>query len=128
MIMNYLTRALFLAAACSRAASQELSALLSEPTILWEFQLQADVNLGPTEVLLGNGVFMAPDGVTAFVTTLGATVYAFNAYTGEQKWVYQPAAVGTSITRSHSGVTVAPSGDYMVYSVVDDENSLAPAT
>ena len=102
--------------------------LLSEPATLWSAQLFPDVNLGSVEIQAGNGVFMAPDGKHALVTTVGATVYAFNAYTGEQKWVYQPEAIDNSIPRSHSAVTFGPTGDYMVYSVVDNENSLDPTT
>lgn len=71
---------------------------------------------------------MAPDGKHALVTTVGATVYAFNAYNGAQAWVYQPEAVGTSIARSHSGVTFGPLGEYIVYAVVDNENSLSPTS
>lgn len=127
--MKYLSLAVtVLAAACTQVASQDLPDLFSEPTQLWSFQLPADVNLGPTDILKGNGVFLGPDGVTAYVTTVGATVYAFNAYTGAELWSYQPATVGTSITRSHSGLSFGPTADYMVYSVVDNENSLTPET
>ncbi len=117
-----------LAAACTQVASQELPPLFSDPVLLWQSQLTADVNLGPTDVLKGNGVFMAPDGMTAYVTTVGATVYAFDAYSGAALWTYQPETVGTSITRSHSGLSFGPTADYMVYSVVDNENSLNPET
>ena len=100
--------------------------LLETPTKLWSAQLFPDVDLGSVEIEAGNGVFMAPDGKHALVTTVGATVYAFNAYTGEQVWVYQPEAAGTSIARSHSGVVFGT--DYMVYAVVDNENSMNPTT
>jgi len=82
--------------------------------------------LGAVDIEAGNGVFIAPDGKHALITTVGATVYAFKAYSGEQAWVYQPEAVGSSIARSHSGVVFGP--DYMVYAVVDNENSLTPTS
>ena len=102
--------------------------LLDAPTTLWSAQLFPDIDLGSVAIEAGNGVFMAPDGKHALVTTVGATVYAFNAYNGEQAWVYQPEAIGNSIARSHSGVVFGPLGDYMVYSVVDNENSLNPTS
>ena len=106
----------------------EYGALLAAPTTLWSAQLFPDIDLGSVEIEAGNGVFMAPDGKHALVTTVGATVYAYNAYNGERAWVYQPEAVGSSIARSHSGVVFGPLGDYMVYSVVDNENSLNPTS
>lgn len=102
--------------------------LLDEPTKLWSAQLFPDVDLGSIEIEAGNGVFMAPDGKHALVTTVGATIYAFNAYSGEQAWVYQPESASNSITRSHSGVVFGPKEDYMVYSVVDNENSISPTS
>jgi hypothetical protein len=104
--------------------------LLSEPTTLWTAQLFPDADLGSVSIEAGNGIFMAPDGKHAIITTVGATVYAFNAYNGGDGpvWVYQPDAVGSSIARSHSSVTFAPTGDYMVYAVVDNENSLDPSS
>lgn len=105
-----------------------LEPLLETPTKLWSAQLFPDVNLGAVEIEAGNGVFMAPDGKHALVTTVGATVYAFNAYTGEQAWVYQPAPISGTIARSHSGVVFGPGVDYMVYAVVDNENSMSPSS
>lgn len=106
----------------------ELEELLESPVELWSTTLFPDINLGAVDVQAGNGVFMAPDGKHALVTTVGATVYAVDAYNGAQAWVYQPEAMGTSIARSHSGVTFGPLGDYMVYAVVDNENSLNPTS
>jgi len=103
--------------------------LLPEPTTLWTTQLFPNVELGSVAVEAGNGIFMAPDGKHAIVTTVGATVYAFNAYNGgDPTWVYQAPSIDSSIARSHSSVTFAPSGDYMVYAVVDNENSLDPSS
>ena len=102
--------------------------LLEAPVVLWSTTLKPDVTLGSIDIEAGNGVFMAPDGKHAIVTTVGANVYAMNAYSGEEVWVYHPEAVGSSIARSHSGVTFAPTGDYMVYAVVDNENSLSPTS
>jgi len=105
-----------------------LEDLLSEPDTLWTAQILPDADLGSVNIEAGNGVFMAPDGKHIIVTTVGATVYAYNAYNGVKKWHYQPEAVGSSIARSHSAITFAPSGDFMVYSVVDNENSLNPSS
>ena len=106
----------------------EYEALLETPVKIWSAQLFPDVDLGAVEIEAGNGVFMAPDGKHALVTTVGATVYAFNAYTGEQAWVYQPAPISGTIARSHSGVVFGPGVDYMVYAVVDNENSMSPSS
>ena len=105
-----------------------LEPLLETPTKLWSAQLFPDVNIGSVEIEGGNGVFMAPDGIHALVTTVGATVYSFNAYTGEQAWVYQPAPIPGNIARSHSGVVFGPEANYMVYGVVDNEFSTSPSS
>ena len=119
-----------LATARSAVADEEIEyePLLETPTRLWSAQLFPDVDLGSVEIEAGNGVFMAPDGKHALVTTVGATVYAFNAFTGEQAWVYQPESISNSIVRSHCGVVFGPTADYMVYAVVDNENSMSPSS
>ncbi len=104
----------------------EYEALLETPVKIWSAQLFPEPELGPVEIEAGNGVFMAPDGKHALVTTIGASVYAFNAYSGEVAWVYQPEASTDNIARCHSGVTFGPDSEYMVYAVVDNENSLSP--
>ena len=132
MKFSNILSSLFLVATARSAVAEdsgfEYEDLLDTPTKLWSAQLFPDVDLGAVDVEAGNGVFMAPDGKHALVTTVGATVYAFNAYTGAQTWVYQPAAMSGSITRSHSGVVFAPNSDYMVYAVVDNENSMSPSS
>lgn len=102
--------------------------LLDTPTTLWTAQIFPDAALGAPNVEAGNGAFMAPDGHHFMVTTVGATVYAYNAYSGEKKWHYQPDAVGSSIARSHSAVIFSPTEEFMVYAVVDNENSLDPSS
>mmetsp|Transcript_5191 Transcript_5191/g.12390 ORF Transcript_5191/g.12390 Transcript_5191/m.12390 type:complete len:552 (+) Transcript_5191:120-1775(+) len=106
----------------------EYEALLETPVKIWSAQLFPEPELGPVEIEAGNGVFMAPDGKHALVTTIGASVYAFNAYSGEVAWVYQPEASTDNIARCHSGVTFGPDSEYMVYAVVDNENSLSPTS
>lgn len=132
MKFSDIARNLFLLASIRSAVSEdetpELEALLDTPVELWSAQLFPDIDLGAVDIEAGNGVFMAPDGKHAIVTTVGATVYAFNAYSGEQAWVYQPEAVGTGIARSHSGITYGPLGEYMVYAIVDNENSMSPSS
>jgi outer membrane protein assembly factor BamB len=132
MKFSNLLQALFLLASAGSAAAQteesEYQALLDAPEKIWTATLFPDMNLGAVDIEAGNGIVMAPDGKHALVTTVGATVYAFNAYTGEQAWVYQPEAVSNSIARSHGTVVFGPSADYMVYAVVDNENSLSPTT
>lgn len=108
--------------------SDDFENLLPEPITLWTAQIFPDANLGSVNIESGNGVVMAPDGQHFMVTTMGATVYAYNAYNGEKKWHFQPDSVDSSIARSHSVVTFSPSGDYMVYAVVDNENSLSPSS
>eukprot|EP00537_Pseudo-nitzschia_pungens_P007088 CAMPEP_0172361548 /NCGR_PEP_ID=MMETSP1060-20121228/5354_1 /TAXON_ID=37318 /ORGANISM="Pseudo-nitzschia pungens, Strain cf. cingulata" /LENGTH=552 /DNA_ID=CAMNT_0013083835 /DNA_START=26 /DNA_END=1684 /DNA_ORIENTATION=- len=134
MKFSGLVRNLFLLASLRSAVADDegegegLEPLLDSPVEIWSAQLFPDIDLGAVDVEAGNGVFMAPDGKHALVTTIGATVYAFNAYSGEQAWVYQPEAVGTGIARSHSGITYGPLGNYMVYAVVDNENSMSPSS
>jgi len=128
MKVTNIFRTLFFLASAGSALSDEAPDLLDSPAKLWTAQLFPDPALGEVNVEAGNGVFMAPDGKTALVTTVGATVYAFKAYSGEQAWVYQPEALPNSVTRSHGTVVVGPKADYMVYSVVDNENSLSPTT
>ena len=127
---NILRTLCLLATARSAVADEEVAyePLLETPTKLWAATLFPDVDLGSVEIEAGNGVFMAPDGKHALVTTVGATIYAFNAYTGEQAWVYQPESISNSITRSHCGPVFGPMADYMVYAVVDNENSLTPTS
>ena len=128
---NLLQTLLLLASAGSAAAQPEgfeYKDLLNAPEVLWTTTLFPNIDLGAVEVEAGNGIVMAPDGKHALVTTVGATVYAMNAYTGERTWVYQPEAVSNSIARSHGSVVFGPSAEYMVYAVVDNENSLEPSS
>lgn len=128
---NLLQTLLLLASAGSAAAQPEgfeYKDLLNAPEVLWTTTLFPNIDLGAVEIEAGNGIVMAPDGKHALVTTVGATVYAMNAYTGERTWVYQPEAVSNSIARSHGSVVFGPSADYMVYAVVDNENSLEPSS
>lgn len=128
MMKNIVRTSFFLACAASSASGQ-LSPLLDAPVQAWTTQLLPDVDLGSVEILKGNGVYMSPDGKTALVTTVGATVYAINAYTGDQLWVYQaPPVDSTSVVRSRSRATVSPTEDYIAISVVDNENSVSPVT
>lgn len=114
--------------ALAEDTGSEYEALLETPVKVWSAQLFPDPELGPVEIEAGNGVFMAPDGKHALVTTIGASVYAFNAYSGEIAWFYQPEALTDNIARCHSGVTFGPDSEYMVYAVVDNENSLSPTS
>lgn len=131
MKLSNIIRTLFLLGTARSAVADEetdYEPLLETPTTLWSATLFPDVDLGSVEIEAGNGVFMAPDGKHALVTTVGATIYAFNAYTGEQAWVYQPESISNTIARSHCGVVFDPSANYMVYAVVDNENSMSPTS
>ena len=122
-------KSIFFLACVASTATGQLSPLLEAPVEAWTTQLMPDTSLGSVEILKGNGVFMSPDNRTALVTTVGATVYAINAYTGDQLWAYQaPAVDSSSVVRSRSGVTVSPTEDYMTISVVDNENSVSPVS
>jgi outer membrane protein assembly factor BamB len=129
MIFKNIVRTSFFLALSAASVSAQLSALLDEPVELWTTQLLPDANLGSVEILKGNGVFMSPDGTTAMVTTVGGTVYAINAYNGEQKWAYQaPSSDSSSVVSSRGGVTVALDGSFLAFSVIDNENSVTPVS
>ncbi|KAG7361839.1 PQQ-like domain containing protein [Nitzschia inconspicua] len=126
MFLNrHIRSAFFLACAAASVAAQEL---LLEPTELWNYQLTPQADLGPVEIQKGNGVFVDPTGRMAVVTTVGATVYAFNAYSGAELWQYQAPSDGTGIARCRSAVTFAPTQEYMAFTVVDNENSVSPTS
>jgi hypothetical protein len=110
------------------ASAQDLLELLPTPIERWTFQLLPQAELGPVEIQKGNGVFVDPSGRMAIVTTVGATVYAFGAYSGGELWSYQAPSDGTSSVACHSAVTFSPTEEYMAFSVVDNENSLSPTT
>lgn len=125
MTLNRIIRTvLFLACAAASTSAQDL---LETPIDLWSYQLLPQADLGPVEVQKGNGVFLDPSGRMAVVTTVGATVYAFNAYSGTEMWQYQTPVDGTNVASCHSAVTFSDLG-YMTFSVVDNENSLTPTT
>lgn len=124
MILNRFVRSsFFLACAAASVSAQDL---LATPVEKWSSQLLPQADLGSVEIQKGNGVFI--HGNMAVVTTIGATVYAFNAYTGTEMWQYQTPADGSSVAACHSAVTFSHTGGYMVFSVVDNENSLTPTT
>jgi outer membrane protein assembly factor BamB len=125
MIFNNLVRtSLFLASAASVLAQD----LLPTPVQLWTYQLLPQTDLGSVNIQKGNGVFLDADGKMAVVTTVGATVYAFSAYSGKELWHYQAPYAENSITSCHSAVTFSPSATFMAFSVVDNENALTPTT
>jgi outer membrane protein assembly factor BamB len=130
IMMNNIVQTSFFFLACAASTSfGQLSPLLETPIAAWTTQLIPDVSVGSVEILKGNGAVMSPDGKTALVTTVGATVYAINAYSGDQLWTYQaPAADSSSVVRSRSLATVSPTEDYMAISVIDNENSVSPVT
>jgi hypothetical protein len=104
-------------------------ALLPTPVTLWSATLSPDpVTLAAVDIEAGNGVFMAPDRKTAVIGTVGAVVTAFDAYSGSQMWSYTPEVIPNTITRSHSNIIFSPDESYIVYSVVDNENSFTPTT
>lgn len=126
MILNRIVRStFFLACAASAVSAQDL---LPAPVERWSYQLLPQANLGPVEVQKGNGVFLDPSGKMAVVTTVGGTVYAFDAYSGTEMWQYQAPPDGTSIASCRSAVTFSPNEEWMAFSVVDNENSLTPTT
>ncbi|KAL3919801.1 MAG: hypothetical protein SGILL_003574 [Bacillariaceae sp.] len=124
MIFNRIVRSTFFLACAANAVSAQ--DLLPTPVERWSYQLLPQANLGPVEVQKGNGVFLDPSGKMAIVTTVGATVYAFDAYSGTEMWQYQAPTDGTSIASCRSAVTFGE--EYMTLSVVDNENSLTPTT
>ena len=76
----------------------------------------------------GNCVIMSPDQSQLIATSIGGTVSAYDPFSGDRLWGYDAPQNG--ITRSHSCVAFPPKADmpYMVYAVVDNENSVTPTT
>ena len=97
-------------------------------TPLWTAQVESS---GPPSgiplegMLKGNGAFLTPDERFVITTSLGGTVTAFDANTGEFMWDFQPPAVGNAAVTCHSNAVFttpnAVTGEYMVYSIIDDE-------
>jgi outer membrane protein assembly factor BamB len=129
MLLNrFVTTVFGLAVTAVSVSAQDLLELLPTPVERWTFQLLPQAELGPVEIQKGNGVFIDPSGKMAVVTTIGATVYAFGAYSGTELWSYQAPSDGTTSVGCHSAVTFSPTEGYMAFSVVDNENSLTPTT
>lgn len=102
-------------------------ALYAQPVELWGNQIIPSIDGIEPGVLKGNGCKLTPDKSSLIVTSVGGTVSAFSAIDGTFEWEYNPPQPAGGIVRSHSQVafttvnaTVPP---YMVYSVVENENS-----
>lgn len=98
--------------------------LLATPLPLWTNQIIPSVST-EVGVAKGNGCTLSPDGAHLLVTSLGGTLTSFNAMTGEVEWEYDPPQPAGGIVRSHSQAVFSPNATvpYMVYSVVENENS-----
>lgn len=100
--------------------------LFPTPITLWENQIIPTVS-SEIGVLKGNGCKISPDGAHVIVTAVGGTVTSFDALSGEVEWEYNPPVPAGGIVRSHSQVVFttpnAVTPPYMVYSVVENENS-----
>jgi outer membrane protein assembly factor BamB len=123
-------RVALLAAFGINQTGAQLSDLIA-PTLAWSNQIIPSSPTNSPGVLRGNGVYLTPDGMHLIATSVGGTVNSFNAATGVFEWEYDPPAVDGAIVRTHSGIaftTEAASEDYMVYSIVDNENSLNSLT
>ena len=103
-------RALLLLALTKSAyvAAQDTSVYepLDDPEILWEQRIiPENAALNPPNVRQGNGVFISPDQSIVVATSIGATVTAFDALTGEALWDYDPPTVSGKIITCPTGVT-----------------------
>lgn len=121
-MVDFKSLAFFFTLGVSTVLSQEQ--LLTTPVELWSNQIFSTVS---TELGVGkgNGCTLSPDGAHLIVTSVGGTVTSFNAMTGEVEWEYDPPQPAGGIVRSHSQVvfTVNATSPYMVYAVVENENS-----
>ena len=104
---------------------------LQDAEIYWEAQINpADSPSGTRspEVLYGNGVFLTPDETKVIATSVGGTISAFDAINGDLLWEYVPDS-GLAIS-CKSGITFAnvDADPYIVYSILENENTFEPYT
>ena len=91
---------------------------LQDPVVYFSKQVEGDVGYG-------NGLFLYEQLLVA--TSSDGTVTCFHALTGEELWEYSPESSGE--IASHSGVAFTTENaetPYMVYSIIENENSLTP--
>lgn len=91
---------------------------LQDPVVYFSKQVEGDVGYG-------NGLFLYEQLLVA--TSSDGTVTCFHALTGEELWEYSPQS--SSEIASHSGVAFTTENaetPYMVYSIIENENSLTP--
>ena len=93
---------------------------LQDPVVYFSKQVEGDVGYG-------NGLFLMPGEQLLVATSSDGTVTCFHALTGEELWEYSPQS--SSEIASHSGVAFTTENaetPYMVYSIIENENSLTP--
>lgn len=121
-MVNFKSLAFLFTLGVSNVLSQEQ--LLFTPLELWSNQVFSTVS---TEVGVGkgNGVTLSPDGAHVIVTSIGGTVTSFSSLDGQVEWEYEPPQPAGGIVRSHSQAvfTTNATVPYMVYAVVENENS-----
>ena len=105
---------------------------LDDAEIFWEAQINPVDSPSGTRspaVLHGNGVYLTPDESHLITSSVGGTVSAYDAWSGELMWEYIPSDAGAAIS-CKSGITFAnaDAGTYIVYSIIENENSLEPYT
>lgn len=129
-MLNFLKSAALLLPLGLAFAQEEL---LGEPIVLWTNTILPRDSGAETGVSYGNGVKLTPDGKYLIATSEGGTVSAFDAFSGDFAWDYdppQPEAGGA--TTSHSQVVFttpnAVTEPYMVYSIIERELALDAAT
>jgi glucose dehydrogenase len=111
----------------------QISAQLLDPDqvrVLWSAQIE-EKNLANSQgVGRGNCAILSPNQKYLITTSIRGTVTAYDALKGDKKWDYDPTVDGGTILRSHSCVVFPPNAvdPYMVYSVVQNENSVNAAT
>ena len=119
--MKLLLQSLSIWLASTLVANAQLE-VLDTPQVLWEATAPA--------VEYGNGVFLTPDESLVLTTSVDGPVNAYEASSGNNVWLYTPPEVDGGVIRCHSGITFWGNNDgtYMVYSIIDNENGISPAT
>jgi hypothetical protein len=123
MWANFKRTALLVVLGVSQAGAQDL---LASPVEYWTNQILPNNPANSPAVLKGNGVFLTPDGKHLISSSVGGILNSFDAWSGIFEWQYDPLSAMDGIVRTHSSVVFSTDNamePYMVYSIVENENS-----
>lgn len=92
----------------------------TDPELQWNVRVQS--------VREGNGVFLSPDEKMLVSSSNLGYVSGFGAKDGSEifSYAYSPPSGSSEFISSTSGITFA--GDYLVYSVLVNKNTVNPLT